>query len=251
MKKEIKIYIDSIDNKMIQGWFINSPAPENNKILLFLDGQYKSITQANLERQDVADAHGQLHSGFCFDIKRFPLFQHIELRSDRKDVLLNVKVKPGKSSRNKKQPLELTSPYSQERHKQLEQIKIDLSKQINGDNWYDAEPTGCWGGPDLESTLKIPALAVGTYQLLLDIASDFCGLAEMKIVFNDNPVKISNAEAHSPVILQAEVQVEKQYPFWQLNFIYPKTSPPEGESGADQRRLGIFLRSVTLTKITP
>jgi len=248
MKKEIKIYIDSIDGEKIQGWFINSPEPKNNKVLLFLDGQYVAITVANLERQDVADAHGQLYSGFCFDIKKFPVFQQVELYSEDKNKLLDQEVKQDEKSSSQEQSLVIKSPYSQDRHKTLKYIKIDLSKQIKGDNWYDPESTGRWGGPEIESTLSIPALTAGNYQLELEIESEFCGLEDLKVLFNHQPVTFLNTQYQTPVTLQAEVAVEKQYPFWQLNFIYPQTCPPEGESGADQRKLGIFLRSVTLTK---
>lgn len=249
MKKDIKIYIDSIDSNTIQGWFINTPSPEKNKLLLYLDGQYKAVTLADQERHDVADAHGQIHSGFCFDIKKFPIFQHIELRSERKDVLLSLKVKQNELTRSKKQPLELISPYSQDRHKQLEQIEIDLSKLIDGDNWYDGEPTGRWGGPELISILNIPALIAGSYRLELHIKNEFCGLEAMKVMFNNNPVNFINTQYQAPVILKAEVHAEELF-YWRLSFEFPKTCPPEGESGADQRRLGIYLKTVTLTKIS-
>jgi hypothetical protein len=249
MKKDIKIYIDSIDSNTIQGWFINTPSPDKNKVFLYLDGQYKAVTLADHERHDVAEAHGQVHSGFCFDIKKFPIFQHLELRSEERDVLLNLNVKQSEGRKSEKQPLELTSPYSQERHKQLDYIKIDLSKLINGDNWYHAEPAGRWGGPELESTLNIPALIAGNYSLELDITHDFCGLEAMTVMFNNNPVHFSNTQYQAPVILQAEVKTEELL-FWRLSFNYPKTCLPEGESGADQRRLGIYLRAVTLTKIS-
>ncbi len=250
MKKEIKIYIDSIHEEHIQGWFINTPTPKNNKILLFLDKKYKAVTLANSERQDVAEAHGQLLCGFCFDIKKFSSYRLLELKSENKELLLSLKVE-NKQTGNKKQTVKLMPlPYSSLPYKKLEKLKIDLSKEINGHNWYSAEPSGRWGGPELESTLSIPALAEGDYRLELEIGNDYCDLETLEVMFNKKPVNFLNSEFNSPILLQAEIQAEKQYPFWHLSFNYSKTLSPEGDSGADQRKLGLFLKTVNLTKIS-
>jgi len=251
MKKDIKIYIDIIDNNTIQGWYINPDETENNNILLYLDGQFKLVTIANIERQDVADAHGKLESGFCFDIKKFPIFHNIEIRTDNDELLLSldhtqqtVEVSSDSSA------LATGSIYSQQRHDLLEEITIDLSRPVNGHNWYDIEPSGRWGGPELESALKIPALSKGNFRLQLDIASAFCDLDAVQVIFNDKPVNFLNTQFHAPVILYAEVEVDKKLLFWHLIFKYPETCLPEGEKGADQRRLGVFLKAVILTKIS-
>lgn len=250
MKKEMKIFIDFIDNNTIQGWFINLAEPENNRILLFLDGHYKSVTVANIERQDVSDAHGKLESGFSFDISKFSVFQKVEIRSDTKKVLLSLEGVQQEKELPRDSGASGISPYTQERHEQIEKICIDLSRPVNGDNWYDIEPMGRWGGPELESTLKIPALGKGKYQLQLNIDSAFCDLQAMKVRFNSKLVKFSNTQYDTPVLLQAEVVVKKDDPFWHISFKYPKTCLPEGESGADQRRLGVFLKEVSLSKLT-
>lgn len=242
--ESVKISIDSIDDKLLQGWFINSPAPAENKVLLFLDGQYKAITLANIDREDVADSYGQLQSGFCFDITKFPCFHYLELRSEHGKILLSLKLESPLSL-----PLESLSEYSQDKLQHIEILTIDLSKPINGDNWYGIEPTGRWAGPALESTLTIPALIPENYQIDIDISDDFSGLEELQIIFNDKPLHISGIGKDFPMTLHAEVHITEQLPCWTLNFVFPKTCPPDGESGADQRRLGIFLRSITLTKI--
>jgi hypothetical protein len=244
--KDKKIYIDSVDRNSVNGWFINLLDPENNKVLLYLDGQYKAITEANTAREDVEETHGKLQSGFFFDLKKFPIFNQIELRSDDKEVLLKANIE---HTENDDQSLLFTDPYSQERHRQLKQIKIDLSKTINGKNWYDIEPTGRWGGPELKSMLNIPALSIGKYKLEIAIENEFCGLEGLNITFNNNPVEILNTEYQTPVILRAEVLAKEDLNCWQLGFHYPKTSTPSSDSSEDQRQLGIFLASVTLTNI--
>lgn len=251
MKEEKKIYIDSIDNKGIEGWFINQKNPEKNKVLLYLDGQYKAVTIANIQRQDVADAHGKLESGFYFDIKKFPNFHKLEIYSESKDKLLSLdNIKQEMSLPEEGSSLDLIPPYSRQRHELLESITIELNRPINGINWYAIEPSGRWAGPELESVLTIPALPKGKYELHLDIASTFCDLETMEVLFNDKPVKFLKTKYHAPVILKAKISVEKDQACWEIIFKFPETCPPDGESGADQRRLGIFLKSVILTRIS-
>jgi len=249
MNKEIQIYIDIIDNNTIQGWYINPTDPVNKKLLLYLDGQFKSVTIANMERQDVADTYGQLESGFSFDIKNFPVFHNIEIRKENNEVLLSQEHIPQEGIMLKDRASQ-GSHYLQEYYERLESISIDLSRPINGVNWYnaDVDASGRWGGPKLESALKIPALAVGDYLLQLDIGSACCDLGAMEVTFNDIPVTFINTQYDTPVILEAEVIAEKECPFWHIVFKYPETREPE--TSIDQRKLGIFLKTVVLTKIS-
>ncbi|MCK5355825.1 MAG: hypothetical protein KAJ63_11945, partial [Methyloprofundus sp.] len=115
-------------------------------------------------------------------------------------------------------------------------------------NWYDSDESGRWGGPSLESTLKVPSLAAGNYRLQLDVGGACCDLEAMEVIFNNKPVKFLNTQYDAPVILDAEVTVEKTFPFWHIIFKYPETCEPE--SSVDQRKLGVFLRAVTLAKIS-
>ena len=247
MKEDVKIHIDTIDDKLLQGWFINTSNNQENKLLLHLDGQYKAVTLANLERQDVADVHGQLHAGFCFDIKKFVPFKKVTLYNEKKEVLLDVAIKRKAKKQIKK--IDHISPYSQQNYTQLTELYIDLSRPINGENWYSTEPNGCWTGPLLESSLNIPALAKGAYQLQLEILNDFCDLSELKLFLNDKQIIFLNTEFQSPCVLLAKITVEKNQPFWQLKLNHSKTCPPEGDSGADQRQLGLFLKSVHFSKL--
>ena len=245
MTDDIKICIDLIDNNAIQGWFINTASPEDDQLSLYIDGEYKAIALANLERADVKELHGQLRCGFSFDIERFPKFRNLELKSTDGSVIFTH------TNEFKEQDswLNLPPPYSYQRHQQLQKIKIDLSKPINGDNWYDIEPTGRWAGPELESSLIFPALVAGNYQLELKIDNHFCDLEAMVVLFNDKAVNFSNTEFPAPVILQVQVDVEENLPCWKILFKYSKTSAPDSDI-AEQRKLAIFLETVTLSKIT-
>jgi len=248
MNKEIKIYLESVDKQAITGWFINSPNPEENKLMLYLDGAYKAITVADKERVDVAEIHGQLRSGFSFDRDKYPIFNKIELRTSAGKMILTADV----SFENEsvlQDSLMIKSPYSAQRQQQLKQLSIDFSQRIEGDNWYANEPTGCWAGPGLESTLTIPALDMGRYRLAIAIENEYCDLKTMQVKLNGTPFKFISSDYNVPVVLDAEVTVDQELPCWGLAFQFTKTSPPEGENGADQRRLGAFFKTINLTKI--
>ena len=243
MSNDIKICIDFINNNTIQGWFINTPSPEEDQLSLYLEGEYKAITLANIEREDVKEIHGQLRCGFHFDIERFSNFKNLTLKTTKGVVIFthtnDVKAKDST----------LISPYSQNHHRQLQKIKIDLSKPINGGNWYDIEPTGRWAGPELESSLIFPALMAGNYQLALKIDNHFCDLETMVVLFNDEPVNFSNTEFQVPIVLQAKVDVKENLSFWKICFKFSKNFTPDGNM-TEQRKLAIFLETVTLSKIT-
>jgi len=243
MRDDIKICVDIIDDYSLSGWFINHNTPEDNQLLLYVDDKYKAMVLADLEREDVKAVHGQLLCGFSFDIEPFSGFKHLKLKSADKTVLFTYKNK----AENITPPLDLTAPYSQQRHQQLQRLKIDLSKPINGNNWYDIELTGRWGGPKLKSDLIIPALVAGNYELKLKIDNHFCGLETMKVLLNDEPVKFLNTEFPVPVVLQANIEIKKDLSCWTLTFHYSKTYSPEME----QRKLAIFLETITFTKIIP
>jgi len=244
MTDNLKICVDIINDQIIKGWFINSKSPTENQLSLYLDGSYSAITLANLERDDVAEIHGQLHCGFSFDVERFPKFRQLELKSTDGKILFTHTNK----IEEKDLWLNLIPPYSYQRHQQLQKIKIDLSKPINGDNWYDIEPTGRWAGPELESSLIFPALVAGNYQLELKIDNHFCDLATMQVLFNDKAVKFSNTEFPAPVVLEAQVDIEDNLSYWKILFKFSKTSAPD-DNIAEQRKLAIFLETVTLSKI--
>jgi hypothetical protein len=242
---DIKICIDLLNDHTIAGWFINIPTLEEDQISLHIDGQYQAITQANFIREDVEKAHGQLHCGFSFDLTRFFPYQDLVLKSANKKVIYSYT----HSIKSSKTSLALSAPYSQQRHYLLQSIKIDLSKPINGHNWYDIEPTGRWGGPELESTLIIPALVAGNYQLDLKIDNHFCDFKAMTVKLNDKLIHFSNTDFPPSVILQAEVSIEKTLSFWQLVFNYSEIHSTDN-SQIEQRKLALFLETVTLSKRT-
>ena len=242
MDKNFKICIDLMNSHVINGWFINLLSPENKEISLYINGDYQGITQANKKRYDVKKIYDELtlDCGFSFDLSRFPNFKRLQLKSCGKTIA------SAKNNNFKKDKLRKLL-YAQDRYKRVQQLNVDLTSPIHGDNWYDIEPTGRWAGPKLESTLTIPSLEVGTYQLELNIANHFCNLAAMKLILNDKLVKFSNTLFPATVTLQAEVNINKVLPYWKLHFKFLKIDSPN-EDEFENRHLAIFLKTLTFTK---
>jgi hypothetical protein len=239
MDNDLKINIDLINHHVIQGWFINTPSPEEDTLNLYIDGHYQGFSHANHERADVEAIHQQLHCGFSLDLDRFPNFQTLELKSGDQ-VLTSIK----NNDFNPK--IVPDTPYSQSRHAQLTTLKIDLRNPIEGDNWHPIEATGRWAGPALESTLTIPALSVGTYQLAVHIQNHFCDLAAMELELNNQPVHFSNTDFPSTVILHADIQITEALPCWFIRFQFSKIEMPD-DNPTETRQLAIFLQMLTFT----
>ncbi|MCK5897846.1 MAG: hypothetical protein KAG06_02090 [Methylococcales bacterium] len=239
MDNDLKINIDLMNHQAIQGWFINTPAPEKDTIDLYLDGVYQGFTHATVERADVKEIYGHLFCGFSFDLSRHTNFQVLELKSSDK-VLVSIR------NNNFNSKAVIHERYSQNRHSALTQLNIDLSLPIEGENWYGIESTGCWAGPDLESTLIIPALVAGTYQLTLKVGNHFCDLEKMRLTLNDQPITFLNTEFPATVTLQAEIIINEDHPNWILKFVFAKTGTAD-EDTAHNRPLALFLEMITFT----
>lgn len=147
-------------------------------------------------------------------------------------------------------------------------ITLDLRKaSFAGDNWYYAEHDGRWSGPGLISTVELPVLGEGHYEIVLDIVDAMKPniLEEMKATLNGKPLEI-----HFPIVAPAwkrRFKKARRYPkqlrlkfttqdirnsttAWQLQLTFPQVISPSacGINPEDLRKLGIRLRSVTLKK---
>ncbi|MCK4494409.1 MAG: hypothetical protein KAU26_10150 [Methylococcales bacterium] len=239
MDNDLKINIDLINHQVIQGWFINTPTPEKDTIDLYLDSVYQGFTHANFERADVQEIHEHLRCGFLFDLARHTHFEVLELKSTD-HVLVSIR------NNNFNPNTVIHERYSQNRHSELTHLNIDLSVPTEGDNWYAIEPTGRWAGPELESTLTIPALVAGTYQLELNVGNHFCDVEKMIVTLNDQPVNFLNTEFPATVTLQAEIIVKEEHPNWTLKFTFAKTGIAD-EDTDNNRPLALFLETLTFT----
>ncbi|GAA6213144.1 hypothetical protein NBRC116602_28850 [Hyphomicrobiales bacterium 4NK60-0047b] len=148
---------------------------------------------------------------------------------------------------------------------------IDMRHFIEGQNWYNAEHDGRWTGPDHISSLKIPQLPKGTYEIELNIVSAMSPkiIRQMKLLWNGDelPKKIiqpwagmkalmrryylmifQNREG-GPLILKTKLEIDQgsnntdQF----LGLQLPCTISPSSRGQQDTRDLGIKLSEVKLS----
>jgi len=143
---------------------------------------------------------------------------------------------------------------------------VDLRQFIDGDNWYYAEHDGRWAGPGTKSTIRLPAMNKGRYELILDIVDAIAPdiLRDMKVNLNGKPLKFKggngqfgpwasvvrlfNKKLKYPVLLTGAVSIGKVEAGkdLQLEVIFPKTISPSSRGSDDMRDLAIRLRQVKL-----
>ena len=136
---------------------------------------------------------------------------------------------------------------------------FDLREEnILGNNWYDLEHDGCWAGPGTESTLTLPAMGRGRYELIFDIvhALDIRIVKDMQILLNDTPLKLTHKFGKLPFKrfpCQVRAQIDTgsaQQAAWQLQLRFPKTVSPAEKGSDDLRQLTIRLRAIRVRALT-
>ena len=122
-----------------------------------------------------------------------------------------------------------------------------------GVNWYDAEHDGRWAGPGTESTLILPAVGQGRFELIFDIvhALDSRIVKNMQILLNDAPLKLKHKFGILPfkrfpcqVRTQIDTSSNAQQTPWTLRFRFPHTISPAEKGNDDHRQLAMRLRAV-------
>lgn len=140
------------------------------------------------------------------------------------------------------------------------EIQLDMCEPIVGHNWYHAESDGRWAGPGLVSTLQMPPVAAGRYQMELHIkdamqpdivlGQQVCVLADGECAAQ--PVGLAHnfsAEADLyPVISVGVVDLKARTKPWKLQLELQHNDCPADSGGDDTRRLGLKLQAVRLIR---
>lgn len=146
-----------------------------------------------------------------------------------------------------------------------DKLIIDLKGTFDGENWYYAETDGRWAGPDTTSSIKIPKLMPGDYELELDIVEAMSPeiLNKMKLCLNGIPIKIDRPngivstfinifgkQKCYPVTVKArfKCKTSEADSAHELQFRFPKVVSPAERGSDDKRNLAIRLRSVKVTR---
>ena len=136
---------------------------------------------------------------------------------------------------------------------QPSEIFIDFRDEIEGDNWYHAEPDGRWAGPGSVSIVKLPSLRKGRYEFYLDIvdAMEPEIITGMEISLNGTELPTTVDGEGYPVMVSSEFTVENdaQHPVWEFQIKFPKLISPAQHGSDDNRHLAIRVRSLKLRVI--
>lgn len=137
----------------------------------------------------------------------------------------------------------------------LNHYVVKMSEPIQGENWHEAEQDGRWAGPNTLSTVIMPGLIPGQYDINLDIvdAIEPEVLAGMDMLINGNPVPLSFDWSQFPTPVTARLSSEQIEPRaeWELSFRFPKTIAPAEQNPAnqDQRKLAVRVQSIAFTPV--
>jgi chemotaxis protein histidine kinase CheA len=126
------------------------------------------------------------------------------------------------------------------------------TEQIIGNNWFDAEHDGRWAGPGTTSTLTLPAVGQGRFELIFDIvhALDPHIVKGMQVQLNGEPLSLKPRFGKLPfrrfpcrVSAQIDTTGATQNT-WQLQLRFPKTASPADKGSNDMRQLTIRLKTI-------
>jgi len=135
----------------------------------------------------------------------------------------------------------------------LSEVVFDLRRELNGDNWYQAEADGRWAGPDRTSTLRIPALPRGHYEVEFNVVDAMAPeiLLGMEVFLNGKSLILSDDWEGYPALIRARFFAEKtdDRSMWEFQFNFPKLISPAENGSDDERKLAIRVGSLKLTLI--
>jgi hypothetical protein len=132
---------------------------------------------------------------------------------------------------------------------------VKMNEPIKGTNWHDAEHDGRWAGPGTLSTVIIPSLTSGQYDINLNIVDTIEPdvMAGMELLINGCPVPLNFDWSQFPAPITARFSSEQIKPQaeWELGFRFPKTVSPAEQSPANQdhRKLAVRVQSIVVTPV--
>lgn len=139
------------------------------------------------------------------------------------------------------------------RRHQPAEIVIDMREEIDGDNWYYAEHDGRWAGPQALSTIRLPALRDGQYELQLDIvdAMEREIIAGMAVSLNGIPLEIKPEGEGVIALIRSRFATSAitKSPVWEFQLQFHKLISPAQRGSDDLRNLAVRLKTLKLSSI--
>jgi hypothetical protein len=133
------------------------------------------------------------------------------------------------------------------------EIRFDLRGEVDGENWYYPEADGRWAGPELVSTLNLPVLGRGRYELQIEVADAMKPeiLSGLRASLNDTPVSLAREGKRYPALLTGQFLAD-DLPAdgkWRLKIEFPGVASPADRGSDDRRSLAVRVRSVKLAMV--
>jgi len=133
------------------------------------------------------------------------------------------------------------------------EIIIDMRGDITGGNWHLADQYGRWAGPENQSSVLVPALSPGRYQMDLEVVSEIVpGVLDSTTVSVNGVITDSKCRSPGfPTCLESTFEIPETYkfPFWIIKFDFQQLGSPADSGGDDQRTLAISIKTLHLTKL--
>lgn len=127
---------------------------------------------------------------------------------------------------------------------------IDLREPVTGDNWYPPEADGSWAGPATTSTLCLPALRQGYYDVVIDVVDAMSAeiIEGMTLSLGDVVLELKKEIDGHAAIVRAALDATTLPPLqdWPLRFGFPQAISPAERGADDMRHLTVRIRSIKI-----
>ena len=139
---------------------------------------------------------------------------------------------------------------------QPNEVIVDLRREINGSNWYEAEEDGRWVGPGKISRLQIPALMPGRYALALHVVDAMTSavLEGTRLSLNGTPIDLHIPPGEGfPTVVSGEFSAgaADADESWQFEFRFNELMSPSERGESDHRTLAIRVKALELILTAP
>lgn len=133
------------------------------------------------------------------------------------------------------------------------EVLIDLRETVPGSNWHEPELDGTWAGPGLSSTVELPALRQGKYDLLIDVvdAMDASLVEGLQASLAGQPLDLKKEIHDKAALLRARLD-SSQFPSaheWTLQLDCPAVISPADRGVPDNRHLSVRIKTIKLKAV--
>lgn len=223
-----------------------------SKVEPFLDMNFETMRRSLIDGAMIEHKRNQLVSELGNLSGQDLTNRLISMLAELKAEMQYLKAAYLEDSRYKEPEFKIKTPESPKRIKP-DAFEVDFRGEITGGNWYHAEPDGRWAGPENYSSVLVPSLNSGTYDLYIDVVGEIePGVLEgTQLNINGKDVDFESRDIGIPGTLKATFTIDEGYrfPFWAVKLRFPKLVSPTKFGVPDKRMLAIRVQSIRFAKV--